>query len=260
MNSCLYRCEVMHQRLEPKEHQFNYHLFMFYLDLDELDMLSRVCFFFSKNRFNWFSFFDRDHAVTGKKDSSDTVKTKLLRFLSENGVHEPIEKVMLLTNATVLGYGFNPISVYICYGAHQQPACAVAEVRNTHGEMKLYLLPGDTAAPDTFDRSTPKLFYVSPFVKMDASFRFIVKVPNESLHVRVDDYNGDKRFLLTSLTGKRTALSDKQLIKFGLFFPLIPMRIIFLIHWQALVLWWKKIPFRRKNADMHLQRNMFPLK
>src|SRR5579872_4883088 len=123
MNSCLYKCEVLHHRLEPKVNKFSYNLFMFYLDLDELAYLHKKYFFFSHNRFNWFSLFDRDHVVTGKERWSVAVKTKLLEFLKTKGVSEPIGTVMLLTNAKILGYGFNPISVYICYDLHQQPLC-----------------------------------------------------------------------------------------------------------------------------------------
>ena len=250
----------MHHRLEPREHKFTYSLFMFYLDLDEIDHLQKKLSLFSLNRFNWFSFYDRSHMILSGKNKSDATKVKLLEYLNSEGIREVPDKVMLLTNASVLGYGFNPISVYLCFDKNKEPQCAVAEVCNTHGEMKLYLLDRSSFSGDLFDLTVPKLFYVSPFVNLDASFRFIFTIPNGALHFRVDDYQQKKRFLLTSLQGKKKALTDLRLLQYAFQFPLITLRIVAGIHWQALILWLKRIPFKQKNADQHLQQNMVPYK
>ena len=260
MNSCLYKCDVLHHRLEPKENKFDYSVFMFYLDLDELDLLHKKMPLFSRNRFNWFSFYDKDHLVVSTEKNINPIKIKVVNYLKAQGVKEIIGRVMLLTNASVLGYGFNPISVYICFDLNEQPLCAVAEVCNTHSEMKLYLLDKSHFSEDTFDLIVPKFFYVSPFVSMDASFRFIFKIPTGSLHFRVDDYEKGRRFLLTSLQGESTALTDSTLLKFAFLFPLIPLRIFGLIHWQAFILWLKKIPYKQKKTDLDLQQNMFHYK
>jgi DUF1365 family protein len=257
MNSCLFQCDVMHHRLYPKAHRFSYKIFMFYLDLDELDTLHQTLKLFSRNTFNWFTFRDEDHMQfqRGKTHAKD-IKSSVNAFLKSNDIAEEPDRIMLLTNTAVMGYAFNPISVYLCFNAVGDPSCSVAEVCNTHGEMKMFLLDQQTFNNETFDGQVKKNFYVSPFVNLEAAFRFIFKIPKETLHFRVDDYEDDKRFLLSSLTGIRKELTDARLFRFGLQFPLITIRIMFLIHWQAIKLWLKRIPYENKNHNLHLQKEM----
>jgi DUF1365 family protein len=231
MKSCLYSCEVMHHRLFPAEHRFSYKVFMFYLDLSEdLDHLR----LFSKNRFNWFSFFDRDH-----HDIREFLKSKDIGC----------KRITLLTNARTLGYVFNPISFYFCFDENDQPVCSVAEVCNTHKERKLYLVDS------SLKLRTPKHFYVSPFSDLDTEFEFIFKLPSEFMQMRVDDYKDGKRILLTSLTGTRKKLNDINLLMYGVRFPLITIKVITLIYWQALKLRIKGLPFWNKKDNMHLQKD-----
>src|SRR5580704_7186514 len=141
MNSCLYRCEVMHHRLFPKEHKFAYNVFMFYVDLDELTLLNRKLKLFSVNGFNWFNFRDRDHTrFPTNETTKKSVKQSILEYLKTSNIDMDEGRIMLLTNVATLGYSFNPISFYLCFDASENPVCSVAEVCNTHGEMKLYLL------------------------------------------------------------------------------------------------------------------------
>lgn len=260
MNSCLYQCNITHHRLTPKEHKFAYRVFMFYLDLDELDRLHSDLRLFSRNRFNWFNFRDRDHlqypfGVSGNK----SVKENILDFLKDNGI-TTLGKVMLLTNVATLGYAFNPISFYLCFDSDGQPLCSVAEVCNTHGEMKMYLLESQTFQHNEFHKRASKLFYVSPFSDLEAHFDFNFSIPGNTLNMRVDDYQDGKRFLLSSLTGERKPLSDARLLWYGVRFPLITLGIIFLIYWQALILKLKNIPFRRKNFRLDLQQDHYQYK
>ena len=231
MNSCLYNCEVMHHRLSPAEHQFSYKVFMFYLDLDEdLGHLK----LFGRNKVNWFSFFDKDHY-------------NIPEFLkSKNIVYK---RIAVLTNARTLGYVFNPISFYFCFDEDDQPVCAVAEVCNTHRERKLYLIDS------SLKLRTPKHFYVSPFSDLDTEFEFVFKVPSTFMQMRVDDYKEGKRVLLSSLTGTRKELNDANLLWYGIRFPLITIKIITLIYWQALKLRLKGLPFSGKKENMHLQKD-----
>ncbi|MEJ0032136.1 MAG: DUF1365 domain-containing protein [Bacteroidota bacterium] len=231
MRSCLYSCEVMHHRLFPAEHQFSYKVFMFYLDIDEdLSHLKLL----SKNKFNWFSFFDKDH-----HDIREFLKTKNIEC----------KRITVLTNARTLGYVFNPISFYFCFDGEDQPVCAIAEVSNTHKERKLYLLDS------SLKLRIRKHFYVSPFSELDTEFEFIFKLPSEFMQMRVDDYKDCKRILLTSLMGTRRRLNDMNLLLYGLRFPLITVKIIFLIYWQALKLRMKGLHFWRKKENMHLQKD-----
>lgn len=231
----------MHKRVWPKQHEFKYKVFMFYLDLREIDMAHRTLKLFSKNRFNWFSFFDKDH-----QDLSEFLRSKGVDW---NG------RATLLTNVRTFGYVFNPISFYFCYDENDKPLCAVAEVTNTHKERKLYFLDSTCLENGTFKVRTPKHFYVSPFSDLDTEFEFIFKVPSKSIQMRVDDYKQGKRVLLSSLHGTRRELNDSNLLLYGLKFPLITVKIIVLIYWQALKLRLKGLPFWRKNENLHLQRD-----
>ncbi len=262
LNSCLYKCEVLHHRLSPREHQFNYKVFMFYLDLDEIGRINRKFKLFSRNRFNWFSFRDRDHLqwpMTEGKNSKST-KQNIIAYLQDHGVEQKIKKVMLLTNVATLGYSFNPISFYLCFDEAHNPVCSVAEVCNTHCEMKLYLLGKDSFADNVFRKQVSKFFYVSPFTDLDSTFDFIFVIPNEKMQMRVDDYKNGKRFLLTSLTGEKRKLSEANLLWYGLRFPFITLKIVSSIYWQALVLMLKKVPHHKKNFDLHLQKETYQYK
>jgi uncharacterized protein len=262
LRSCLYKCEVAHTRLAPRRHQFSYKVFMFYLDLDEIVYLHRKLWFFSLNRFNWFNFRDHDHlqwpVAAGK--NSNTTKQNILAYLRDQGVENGIEKVMLLTNVSTLGYSFNPISFYLCFDERLSPVCSVAEVCNTYGEMKLYLLGRDSFNEGTFRKQVSKFFYISPFADLDSTFEFIFAIPSESIEMRVDDYKDGKRFLLSSLVGKRKVLSEANLLWYGLRFPFITLRIISLIYWQAFMLMLKKIPHHNKNFRPELQKENYHYK
>ncbi len=260
MNSCLYQCEVMHERLTPRKHKFNYKIFMFYLDLDEIDGLHKRIKLFSRNRFNWFSFNDRDHLQwpIEKSKNQNTIRENIGSYLKDHGIG--VRRIMLLTSVATFGYSFNPISFYLCFDENDQPVCSVAEVCNTHGEMKLYLLNNETLANGTFRKMVSKYFYVSPFADLASTFDFIFRVPGETMHMRVDDYQNGKRFLLSSLTGKKRAITDFNLFWYGLRFPLIPVKVITLIYWQAFVLYLKRVPFHKKNFNLHLQKETYQYK
>ncbi|GDY20870.1 DUF1365 domain-containing protein [Verrucomicrobiota bacterium] len=275
LRSCLYDCSVMHHRLSPKEHRFRYSLFQFCLDLDELDALPTRLRLFSHNHPNLYRFNDSDHLPfpgSRRREEADpatpdlrllasaaTTKTSLLAWISSQGLSLPPEtRVLLLTHCRVFGYIFNPVSFYFCLDAQDHPLCAVAEVSNTFGEQKPFLLrPEDLDADGRFRRIVPKHFYVSPFSALDLAFDFKLRVPGEQLEIHIDDRQGDRPVLLTALTGRRVPLTDANLARLTLKYPLITLRVITLIHWHALKLWWKNVPWHRKAANPHLQQGVF---
>lgn len=250
---------VMHNRLKPKRHRFNYNVFMFYIDLDEIDILTKKLILFSHNAFNFFSFRDEEHLQlpAGNPDASKNTKEQLIDFLAQNGLNIGQGKIMLLTNLNVLGYNFNPVSFYFCFAEDGKPLCSVAEVSNTFREMKPYFIGGENFAGGRFHLNTGKYFYVSPFIDPDTDFDFNLGIPGEKLNIKIDDYKDGERFFISTLTGRKAVLTNGRLFWYSARFPLITLRIIALIHWNALLLWFKKIPFHPKAANQHLQKNVY---
>ncbi|MCW3070563.1 MAG: hypothetical protein JWO44_453 [Bacteroidetes bacterium] len=259
MNSSLYKATVMHNRLSPKKHRFHYNVFMFYIDLDEVDMLAKKLRMFSKNKFNFFSLRDNEHLQLpiDHPDKTKSIREQVTRYLSENGVSIGNGRIMLLTNLNVLGHNFNPVSFYFCFDENNSPLCAVAEVGNTFGEMKPYLLTKENLSENNYHLNTTKYFYVSPFIDHDTNFDFNLGIPGEKLNIRIDDYKEKQRFFISTLTGIKKPLTNANLLLYSIRFPFITLKIITLIHWNALLLWMKKIPFRRKGENRELQKDVY---
>jgi uncharacterized protein len=232
---------------------------MFYLDLDEIDEVSRRLRWMSRNRWNLFNFRDKDHVQlpADAPDSSKSVRQHLTDYLLTKGVQIGKGRIQLLTNLCTLGYQFNPVSFYFCYDGQDQPVCSVVEVGNTFREMKLYFLGGDSRQGRAFRSNLPKFFYVSPFIDMDTHFDFDLEIPDENLRLKIDDYDKEgKRFFISTLSGRRKTLSDANLLRYFFGFPLITLKVIGLIHWQAFRLWLKKLPFHKKADRKDLQREV----
>ena len=257
MNSCLYLCNIMHNRMEPKQHRFHYKVFMFYLDIDEIDTIAKKFSLISRNRFNIFNFRDSDHVQlpAQKPDTTKNVKQHITDYLQSQNVKLVNPKIFLLTNLRTLGHQFNPVSFYFVYD-NEQPVCCVAEVGNTFGEMKLFLLGKETFHENEFAYRTKKYFYVSPFIEHDVDFDFKLALPNDKLNLRIDDYKGEERFFISTVTGKKKALTSLQLFWYAIRFPFITLKVIGLIHWNAMILWMKKIPYHKKGDNDNLQRDV----
>ena len=247
----------MHNRMEPKPHRFNYNVFMFWLDLDEIDEVCKKFTLISRNRFNFFNFRDSDHVQlpAGNPDKSKNVKQHLLDYLHSQNVKPLNPRIYLLTNLRTLGHQFNPVSFYFIY-ENEKPLCCVAEVSNTFGEMKLFLLGQGTLKDNLFTYQTKKYFYVSPFIDHDVDFAFQLHVPSDKLNLRIDDYRDGQRFFIATLTGQKKKLTGARLLEYSLKFPLITLKVISLIHWNAMLLWMKGISYRKKGDHTELQKDV----
>lgn len=249
MNSCLYECHVMHRRLQPKTHEFVHRVFLFALDLDELPEIARQNPFVGLDGESLYTFRHDDHFQSVPGGARKNAEA----FLAAQQLPRPA-KILLLTNLRFLGYVFNPISIWFCWDAEGSPIGAIAEVGNTFGELKTYFVPHRDGR---FLVRVPKHFYVSPFSELDLDFEFRFEMPGERLAAYVDDYRGEEKVLVTSLTGKRLPLTTGNLARLTIKYPLITLKVITLIHWHALRLWLKKIPFFRKEDRPDLQREVF---
>jgi len=260
MNSAIYTCKVMHNRLSPKKHSFWYTIYLFYLDLDELEMLGKRYSFFGFNRCNLFNFRDRDHMQLPAEnpDLTKQLREQLRGYLAENGVVLGGGKVMLLTNLAVLGYNFNPVCFYFCYNEAGDPVCAVVEITNTYHEKKLFFIGENELAGNRFRRQAEKYFYVSPFTDLDTIFDFDLGIPGEKLNISIDDYDREgTRFFITTLKGDRKTLTTANMLRYFFSIPLIPLWVMGMIHWQAFLLWRKNLPFHPKSANQHLQKDVY---
>jgi DUF1365 family protein len=233
---------------------------MFYLDLDEIDSIAGSLKFISRNRFNLFNFRDKDHLQLPRKnpDTSKNIRQHITDYLQSNGVIIGNGRIMVLTNLCTMGYQFNPVSFYFCYDEAGQAVCSIVEVCNTFLEMKPYFLGTDTRTGDQFKLNTAKYFYVSPFIDMDTNFDFDLQIPGEKLQVKIDDYDKEgRRFFISTLSGTKKKLTDATLLYYFFSFPFVTVKVITLIHWQALKLWAKKLPFHKKASDMELQQEVY---
>jgi DUF1365 family protein len=249
MNSCLYECTVMHRRLAPKKHEFVYRIFLFLFDLDELPEIERRVPFFSVKTPNLYSLRDEDYF----QFHSRGIRQNLETFLATQNLPVRPARIQLLTLPRLLGYTFNPVSVFFCFDENDRPLTSVIQVGNTFGELKPYLVPCDPSAPG-FHVRVPKNYYVSPFSELDLEFDFRFDPPGRRLRLAIDDYRGGERVLVSTVTGAREELTAANLARFSIRYPLVTLKVIFLIHWEALRLWLKKIPFRLKEAEPELQQ------
>src|SRR3954471_1578583 len=222
----------MHARRTPTRNVFRYPLSSFLIDLDELPELERRLRLFSYNRRNLVTLRDGDHF------DGSSLKDAVIDVAGD----ATIERVLMLTQPRVLGYVFNPVSFYWCYRADGSLACLVAELSNTFGER----LPEVLRGPELRYEHRKRL-HVSPFFGLDQSYEYAFSQPGDEvwarIHVRDDD---GTRPLTAVLHGRRRELTEASLAALLLRYPLQPLQVTALIHFQALRLWLKRVPFHRK--------------
>lgn len=252
MRTEFYLSFVKHSRFFPKKYNFNYRFFWTKFDIDELNELDSKFFFFSRNRFNLISFYDRDHFNLGHQDTRKNIEA----FFSENGIHEEILKIELVTNPRILGYTFNPVSFYFIETTNNP--YAIIAIGNTFNEQKPYLLRPELKKDNEWIFTTKKEFYISPFISVENSMTFKIRRTVDTLIINIDDHhkNGELE-LRASYSGKRLEWNSKNILKLFFSYPLITFRIIFSIHYHALRLFMMKIPYFKKSDEADLQKNLF---
>jgi DUF1365 family protein len=253
--AALYFGEVMHARLKPMGHRFSYRVMSLLIDLDRLGVADRQCRLFGVNRAALYSFNERDH---GQRDGS-SLRIYAQRQATERGVDLTGGRVLLLCYPRLLGFTFNPLSAYFCYRADGELALMIYEVRNTFGDIHVYVLP---VKPGEFSdaglrQQQDKLFYVSPFIDMAMRYHFRVSPPAADVKLRILETDSAGPLLAATFHGRRRELTTAQLLRsfFGL--PLVTLKIVAAIHWEALRLWIKgaRLVPRSMSATAHTARN-----
>lgn len=246
----LYVGKVMHARLKPMGHRFSYRVMSLLIDLDRLADADRKSPLFGVNRPALYAFREADH---GRRDGS-SLRAYAQACAAGRGIDLTGGRVLLLCYPRLLGYTFNPLSVYFCHRADGELALLIYEVRNTFGDIHPYILPvtpGDISAAGVRQQQD-KLFYVSPFIEMAMRYHFRVLPPGERLQLRILETDREGPVLAATFNGNCRMLDTKELLRALFTLPLVTMKIMAAIHWEALRLWLKGarlVP--RKDATLN---------
>jgi len=235
--AALYVGEVMHARLKPVGHRFNYRVMSLLIDLDRLEEADRTSVLFGVNRPALYSFHEKDH---GERDGS-SLRAYVARAATAHGIELAGGRVRLLCYPRLLGYAFNPLSVYFCERADGTLALVIYEVRNTFGELHSYVLPvrPGEITPAGLRQEQDKLFYVSPFVAMAMRYHFRISPPADAVKLRILETDREGPLLAASFSGRRCDLTSRALLAAFAALPLMTFKVIAAIHWEALRLWLK---------------------
>lgn len=249
---------VMHKRLFPRANAFNYGIYYIACPLSQIKNLADG-WRFNINKFGLLSFYERDH---GARDGSD-LNGWAKNILEKYNVKAADGEIVLITLPRVLGYVFNPVSFWLCYDKSSNIRAVICEVNNTFGETHSYLCAHHDHRPIEEDDwlEGEKLFHVSPFMTREGFYKFRFAIKSDKVRIHIDYYDGtQKKKLLTAVTADQKPFSRAALRKAFWAYPLITIKTIFLIHWQAIKLVLKKIQYVpkpvQKNEKLSTTKNL----
>jgi uncharacterized protein len=236
----LYRGKVIHARLRPRSHRFAYRVFSILIDLDRLDAAGAQCSLFSVNRWNAASFHENDH---GFGDGSP-LRRHVDKLLTTAGLDGEGCRVLLLCYPRILGYVFNPLSIYYVVDPGGALIAILYEVRNTFGERHTYVVPisDPRAGGEILRHGVAKAFHVSPFLGMDCQYRFSISQPEQELTIRILAADRNGPVLFAGYRALRQDLGNRSVAAALLRIPFMTLKVVAGIHWEALKLWCKGCP------------------
>jgi uncharacterized protein len=256
MESAIYVGTVRHRRYRPVHHEFIYPLFMAFLDIDRLSETMEISPFSAYNRWNWVSYDERDHFG----DPDQPLRLRLLQDAAKQGLRLPEGRIFLLTHLRYLGYNFNPVSFFYCYDRMEKLQAILAEVNNTFGETHNYwLTPGnDRSGNKSVKYWFPKAFHVSPFMNMQQEYEWTFTAPSRRLISQSITHENGVAVFDSTLKMDRREWSRAALHRTLAQYPWVTLKVIAAIHWQAVRLFFKRVPviphpgtgrFRRANSQ-----------
>lgn len=238
--SGIYTGTLRHRRFHPRTHEFTYRLFMAWLDVDEIPEQMEKSAWTSYNRFNWASYWERDHFG----DPELPLRVRLAKDALTHGVQFPDGPVFLLTHLRYLGYCFNPISLFFCYGQAGDLQVVLAEVNSTFGESSNYWLSATNQLPARkgLRYRVPKAMHVSPFMGMDLDYEFVLTQPSDTLAIHMNTIGRNATTQLFDATLSLEHQPWDALPGALVRHPWMTAKVIGAIHWEALRLFVKGVP------------------
>jgi DUF1365 family protein len=250
LSSAFYCGWVRHRRFSPKIHRFRYKVFMVYLDLDELDDVFSISRFWSTKRFALARFDRRDF----HGDAKTPLKTALQNTIEQRTGKKHLGPIRVLANLRYFGFNMNPLTTYFCFDPTDTfLEFIVAEVNNTPwGEKHAYVLPCVHEAR-TQEFHFAKVFHVSPFNPLMMEYRWLSSEPQKKSLIHLENWQGNKKIADATLHLHREAMTATRMNRILLEYPLMTVKVIAAIYWQALRLWLKKVPYfaHPKNTPHH---------
>lgn len=245
LNSAIYAGHVLHVRSRPRKHSLRYSVFSLLIDLDEIDELNNGMRLFGYNRAALYSVHDVDHG-NGRKGE---LRPWLEERLAAAGLKGDVWTIRMLCYPRILGYVFNPLTVYFCYRPQGELAAVLYEVCNTFNERHTYVIPVQADGGPVLRHRCAKEMYVSPFMPMNCEYNFRISPPDEDVAINIGESDPEGPLLFATFSGQRRHLSDSGLLHMALKYPLMTLKVMGGIHWEALKLWWKGVPiYRHKPA------------
>lgn len=242
LTSALFPGHVTHARFKPKTHKLAYRIYSLLLDLDELEVLDRKLRFFSVDRFNLFSFHRRDRG----DGSAIGLRRQIERAMAAASIAVDGGPIRLLTMPRLLGWAFNPLSVFFCYGRDMSLKAILWEVDNTFGQRHSYLIPVETGNDTEIVQRCDKAFYVSPFMDMDLHYVFRVVPPGDRLKIVIETSDDASLVLTARHLARRVELTDRALLKAFITIPFLTLKVVLGIHWEALKIWLKGVRLKKR--------------
>ncbi len=234
----------MHSRRAPRSHSFRYRVWWMLVDLDELPELQRTVRVFAHNRFNLISFYDADY---GQGDGP--LRPYIENRLASAGLEHAAARIQLLTMPRLLGYTFNPLSIFFCYDRTDRLATVIYEVHNTFGERHSYVIGAAEDTTGIVQQNAEKAFYVSPFMDMAQDYAFRVSGPAENVAIAITASERGAPIIHTAMHGSRLPLSSATLLRLCFSHPMLTLKVIGAIHWEAFRIWSKGIGIRPRPPN-----------
>lgn len=260
MHSAIYTGRVRHRRFTPVEHAFRYRVAMLYLDLDEVDDVFDARPLASVRGFTPLRFDPRDYLPDRTEAHRlDTLKPAVLDAVESQLGFRPDGPVRLLTYVRTFGYVFNPVSFYYCFDAQERVVAVLGEITNTPwNERHCYAVAPPSIQKRGSWHEFDKQFHVSPFMPMEQQYRWFFETPGDTLLVHMENHQDAARHFDATLQLERRPMDRSGLLRVLVRYPLMTLKVVGAIHWQAFRLWRKRVPFQPHPKHRESTRSSVP--